>query len=282
MPDLWVLAEVAAKWALYVGLLGAAGTLCATLVFKFEDTRRLTLQFAALGLVAALLVFSLKGANLAGDASGMIDPEMLGLLWGTSVGSALSYRVIGLLLVLAGLFLGALGQWVSLIGGLLGLWSFAQVGHVFGLESVVLSAVLMAHLIAVSFWIGVLTPLKRLASDPLSIAKAGAVGQKFGEIASIAVPVVLLAGGYMAYVLVGSFTLLITTSYGQILIAKLLLVGVLLSLAAFNKLRLTPALNAGHALAAARLARSISLEWICVLGILGVSAALTSSVTLPM
>jgi len=282
VPELWGLAEIIAKWALYLGLMGAFGTIFNTWVFKFEDTRSLTIQFANLGLVASLLVFFLKGASLTGDARGMIDPEMLGLLWSTANGPALIHRVMGLLLVVMGLYLGPVGRWISLAGGLLGLWSFAHVGHVSGLESIALSAVLMLHLIAVAFWVGILIPLKRLASNPLMLVRTGEVAAQFGRIASIFVPVLVLAGGVLGYFLLGSFTLLVTTGYGQVLIVKLLLVGALLSLAAINKLGFVPEVNAGRVDAADRLARSISLEWICGVGIFGATAVLTSSVTLPM
>ena len=81
MPDIWGFAAIITKFALYLGVLTAVGTVTVALVFRLRQYKRLGLVFAVIGLVAAVLSFSLSGANLTGDASGMTDPEMLGLLW---------------------------------------------------------------------------------------------------------------------------------------------------------------------------------------------------------
>ncbi|MGJ5621310.1 hypothetical protein [Sulfitobacter sp. MF3-043] len=96
MSDVWELAAIATKFALYLGVLIAADTIIAALLFRPKRYRGLCLSFAILGLLAAGLSFSLRGANLAGDPSGMTDPEMLGHLWITPVGTVLIYLVAGL------------------------------------------------------------------------------------------------------------------------------------------------------------------------------------------
>ena len=83
MPDLFGLAAIVTKFALYLGVITAAGTVMATLMFRLDRTRGLAAAFAVLGLVATIFTFSLRGANLTGDARGMTDPEMLALLWVT-------------------------------------------------------------------------------------------------------------------------------------------------------------------------------------------------------
>ena len=85
----------------------------------------------------------------------------------------------------------------------------------------------------------------------------------------------------MGYQLVGSFTALAGTSYGQAMIIKVLLVGLLLGLAAANKLRFIPALRTGDPAAANHLSKSISVEWIVILAVLGMTAVLTTNLTLP-
>ena len=67
---------------------------------------------------------------MTGEASGMIAPEMLDLLWQTPVGTALALRMTGLSLVLAGLRVSGFGIWIAAMGGILALWSFSRVGHV--------------------------------------------------------------------------------------------------------------------------------------------------------
>ena len=281
MPDAFGLAAIVTKFALYLGVMTSAGTVMAMLMFRLERTRGLAMTFAVLGIVAAILAFSLRGANLTGDVSGLTDPEMLKLLWTTPVGTALLLRLVGLSLLIAGLLMGRVGTWISVLGGVIAIWSFDQVGHVSGLETTLLDLALMLHLLAVALWIGVLTPLKRLASSSSTYASAADVGHRFGVVASASVPVLIIVGGYMGYQLVGSFTALVGTSYGQAMIIKVLLVGLLLGLAAANKLRFIPALRTGDPAVANHLSKSISVEWIVILAVLGMTAVLTTNLTLP-
>ena len=281
MPDLFGLAAIATKFALYLGVITATGTVMATLMFKLDRTRRLAAIFAVLGLFATILSFSLRGANLTGDLSGMTDPMTLSLLWTTPVGTALALRLIGLNLLLVGLFLGRIGAWVSVLGGIIALFSFTQVGHISSSESALMEVALILHLLAVALWIGVLTPLYRLASSSTRYASAADVGHQFGLVASVTVPVLIVVGGYMGYQLVGSFTALIETGYGQALIIKILLFSGLLGLAAANKLWFVPALRLGNPVAASHLSKSIYVEWLFILAVLGVTAVLTTNLTLP-
>ena len=281
MPDTLGLAAIVTKFALYLGVMTAAGTVMATCMFRLDRTRGLAMAFAVLGLVATILAFSLRGANLTGDVSGMTDPEMLGLLWTTPVGTALLLRLVGLSLLIVGLFMGRIGVWISVLGGIIAIWSFDHVGHISGRDTTLLDIALMLHLVAVALWIGVLSPLKRLASSSNTYASAADVGHRFGVVATVTVPVLIILGGYMGYELVGSFSALISTGYGQALIIKVLLVGLLLGLAAGNKLRFIPALRAGDTAAANHLSKIISIEWLVILAVLGTTAVLTTNLALP-
>jgi len=141
---------------------------------------------------------------------------------------------------------------------------------------------LILHLLAVALWIGVLTPLYRLASSSTRYASAADLGHQFGLVASVTVPVLIVVGSYMGYQLVGSFTALIETGYGQTLIIKILLFSGLLGLAAANKLRFVPALRLGDPVAASHLSKSIYVEWLFILAVLGMTAVLTTNLTLPI
>jgi putative copper resistance protein D len=108
------------------------------------------------------------------------------------------------------------------------------------------------------------------------------LGQRFGLVAIILVPLLLAAGVYMSFILVGSLNALVNTSYGQTLILKSTLVSLLLALAAANKIKFIPALRQGNPQAADKLISSINAEWVIIFTILGTTAILTSSLTLPM
>ncbi len=281
MPDLWGLASIATKFALYLGVLTSVGSVLAAMLFQLRNNRGFTLGFAVFGITATLLGFALAGATLTGDASGMTDPEMLGLLWSTPVGIAVALRMVGLGLLIAGLFFGQIGLVLSIIGGILALWSFVHIGHIPDRGSLMLNLVLMFHLTAISIWIGVLSPLRALSLDTSRLSDAAAAGHRFGMMATAFVPLLILAGGYMSYELVGSLSALIGSSYGQTLVLKVLFVAGLLALAAANKLRFIPRILTGDQSAAVHLAKSISLEWMVLVAVLLTTAVLTSVLTLP-
>ena len=157
MPDIWGLSSILAKWLLHTGLTGATGITMVRLVFwshvKPLDARlrRFSLVLTGIALTAAVLSVLLRGAALTGDISGMVDREMLGLLWTTSVGESFTYRLAGVVLIIVGLYIPAIGAWVSLAGGVVALWSFTQIGHIPDLEQTGVRLLLLLHLLGVSF-----------------------------------------------------------------------------------------------------------------------------------
>ena len=281
MLDLWELASIASKFAIYLGVLTSVGTVFAAILFRLSNFHGFTSGFAFLGIAAAAIGFLLAGAALTGDASGMTDPEMLTLLWSTTVGTTLVLRIAGLGLLIVGLFMGRIGMVMSLVGGGFALWSFVNIGHISNRNSPVLNIVLMFHLVAISIWIGVLSPLAKLSRDATKILETAELGHSFGKVAVVFVPLLIIAGGYMGFVLVGSLSALFIGDYGQALILKTLFVAGLLSFAAINKLRIIPQITSGDQTAAGRLAKSISYEWIVISVILLITAVLTTTIALP-
>lgn len=287
MPDIWGVASLLVKLALYVGLTGSVGLVMIRIAY-FDLTsplhcymRKQAVGLAGMSIVAAVLGFMLRGAALTGGIDGMMDPEMLGLLWTTSVGDVLIYRLVGAVVLMAGLYVSRFGLWVALGGGMLALWSFAQIGHVSEIPQTGVPLLLLLHLLGIAFWIGVLSPLRQLSLRPETLEGAAMLGHRFGQAASVIVPILIVAGLGMAWLLLGSLTALFATGYGQALLTKLALVGVVLVLAATNKLRFIPAMQAGDAKSARHLARSIEIETLVILSALAATATLTSVLTLP-
>lgn len=317
----WLLATVLGQVAMYLGLLGAAGTVLCRIVFRFRDIDGLVWGFAGLGAVGCVAVFLLKAAALTGDASGMTDPVMLGLLWDTRAGQVIALQMAGLAMVAGAQMLPrpmrqgrpvAIGQ---LGGGMLALSSLAAIGHIADHAQIWLSGLLMVHLMTAAFWIGVLTPLALRARAPERQQEAHVVALQFGRVASLTVPALIAAGVVMGIVLLGSLEVLLTSRYGQFLLVKTAVVAALLGLAAANKWRFVPALLSalepttvqveaqgkapgkaqgeaqveaqGEAEAAAvppgrALARSIWWEWLAVVVVLTLTACLTTMADLPM
>ncbi|MEP4803524.1 MAG: CopD family protein [Hyphomicrobiales bacterium] len=287
MPDIWGIASVFAKLGLYISFAGSTGLIIVSCVYSgfvapiHRMMKRQATALACLALASTVVGFMLRGAALTGGVDGMIDQEMLGLLWQTSVGDVVVYRVIGAVMILVGLSIPHFGLWIALLGGTVALWSFAQIGHVPELESVGVQLLLLLHLLCVAFWVGIFSPLRSMALMPEHLTDAAELGHRFGQTAALVVPALIGVGLWMAWSLVGSLQGLLFTSYGQALLFKVFLVGLLLILAAANKLRFVPAMQNGERKAAQHLARSIEVEAIIVLFVLATTATLTSVLTLP-
>ncbi len=281
MPDILIIAAITAKFMLYVGVLTASGTVISALIFNLYNHRNCSLKYAFLGIFATIIDYLLRGANLTGHISGMFNPEMLALLWSTPVGTTFLYRIVGLSILSFSLFMSRVWLWLSGLGGIIALWSFVYSGHISSQDQSFLDIALILHLVFIAIWIGILTPLKQFAIKQETWPKAVSLGHRFGFLATITVPSLIVLGIYMGYKLVGSLNLLFNSSYGQVLILKVIIVAFVLLLAAINKLRLIPQLQANKPNAAQKLVKLISLEWLIILVILATTAFLTSNLTLP-
>ncbi|WP_135506410.1 copper resistance D family protein [Roseovarius aestuariivivens] len=287
MLDIWTIAGLLAKAAMYVGMLTAGGLVIVHCAFASHvrdvasSMRSMALFCAILGAVAAFASFTLRGAALTGGASGLTDPEILGLLWQTPAGSALLYRLSGLGILCLGLLVGGVGWTVALFGTGLLLWSFSIIGHVADDTAIWIELVLFLHVIVASFWIGVLMPLSRLSKRPETVAAAGDLGHKFGQIAFGAIPLLVVAGLLLSWRLVGSWSALFATGYGLMLVAKVLLVAGLLGLGALNKYRFVPRLLADEPGAGDIFRRVLGIEWAVFFLVFGATAFLTAFFALP-
>jgi copper resistance protein D len=124
------------------------------------------------------------------------------------------------------------------------------------------------HLAAAALWIGCLPPLlfvlaraRRDAAPWNALALAAARG--FTGMGIVAVAALAITGFFNGRMMVGSLQALLHTGYGRLIVAKLVLFAAMLVLAASNRLRLTPLLDAADAqaaVAARRLWRSVAAE----------------------
>lgn len=287
MPDIWAFSAIMTKTLMYFGILTSGGLVLTRYVFPVEIAvvlpamRKYAVLSALLGMVAALASFALYGAALTGDASGLTDPDMLGMMWQTPVGTALLLRLIGLSLMLIGLLMGGVGWVLAGLGTLTALWSFAMIGHFAVVGSFLPKLLLLAHMLAVAFWIGILIPLKRLSDTSDKTEMAGQLGHRFGRLASLIIPTLIVAGVVLGWLLLGSWANLFTTAYGFALIAKLCFVALLLGLGAWNKMRIVPSLMSGNAQAPGHLSKALMVEWFIFIAVFTATAALTTLFAVP-
>ena len=275
-------ATVAVKALAYLASLGAAGSALAlaSLSTLDGDTRRAVRRLGLGGVLvagpASAAVIPMGAVYLAGGSwAGAADSALVGMVAASPVGESLGVRLAGLVLVAVFFISRKVPVPVAVSGAVVVCASFAFRGHVLAEPRLVLGALVTAHLLGLAFWIGAFAPLYRLAGHAVP-ARAGTAAAEFGRRALWVVPAVAVAGVCLLVLLAGNPLDTLATPYGGLLAVKLAVFLLLLGLAAFNRLRLTPALLAGDAGAAVRLRRSIGLELACVLVIVAVTATLTT------
>jgi copper transport protein len=274
------MAHLVTRALTYAGALLAAGLALFLMLFgryPAVNPRAVARPAVAAALVGAIATASgaaVQSAMLAGGLADALDPTALAGVLGTGFGLAALVRMGGLVVLLVALtrrdFVPVLGA----AGALAVAASFALTGHTVRLDSPVLSALLVFHLLAVAFWTGSFIPLVRAAWGT-DVAATRELMRAFSRVAVVLVPGLIAAGAAIAWFLVGELAALVATPYGLALSAKITLVAGMLALAAVNKWRLVPALPTGRA-AMARLRRSIFLEAGLALAVIVATTALTS------
>jgi putative copper resistance protein D len=229
-------------------------------------------------LVAALMLigqYVLEAARMSGELGGAMDPTLQSLVMHSAASVALSWRLLGLLMIIAGLRSPSVARRsLAVVGMTILLASFTLVGHT-SKDALrwLLSPLLFAHLFVVAFWFGALVPLYVVSShEPAAIA--GRIVERFSARAGWLVPGLLLAGILLATVLLPNVAAL-RTPYGHLLILKVVGFSTLMVFAAWNKWRLGPALGRGNVRAARLLRFSLAAEYALIASVLCVTAVLT-------
>lgn len=254
-------AVIALRWLQYSGavvLLGAP----LFLLHNFKHAGDLNLGWARPTLIVAAVIVALgslaslvaQTAVMAGSLSEAVKPASLSfMITGTALGAAMVVRAavagVGLVVVFA-LKPGRVLWGLTLAAGLVVAASFAWTGHGAATEGpgglLHLTADII-HAVAAALWLGALAALtimllRRAAPDDLAIHRAL---DGFAGLGTLAVVLLVLTGLVNSWFLVGPTRVgdLGANLYGQLLIAKLILFGLMLVLAASNRFRLTPALG---------------------------------------
>lgn len=286
--DIWSITNPFLKALLYLSLLGTVGTLLFSLHFnKYQSLagvrycQSLIKKSASLGIIVSLGTFFSVAGNMGGDFVSAIDMIMLRLAFESKLGLASLIALLGFVILrVTNKSTSQLGFVISLIGLILVLLSFVISGHSTK-DGFVTQTLLLIHLVGISYWLGSLLPLSWMCisddDENLHI-----ITHRFGVLAIGYIMALMISGFIFAYHLIGSFYALINTSYGNVLLAKLVAVFLILSLGALNKFKLVPLLIKNPTVGAKRLRSSVNFEILLALIILGFSSLLTTSLTLPM
>jgi copper transport protein len=252
--------------------LAAGGALFALLVAPFPGQRRVLRGAAAVACVAAIASVGLHGAAFLDST--LFDAAAWRVGFATSRGTAAIVACAGAVAI-------ALGRpWLLGAGALLAIASFALTGHAAAAEPrAVAAALIVLHVAAAAFWAGSLVALAAILRRSTEAAAASAL-RRFSAFGVIAVPALMAAGVGFAVMQLGSFGELVSSGYGRWITAKSALLAALLALAAWNRLRLLPALERGTPDAVRRFRRTVGTE-VVVIGAVIVAAAMLAQTPPP-
>lgn len=265
---------VALRGLLFAALaLGAGGAGFAALVLRHPLTgppRAAQRSGAIAAALLALLLIGVQGLDLFGLPLGALltlRPWLAGL--GSPLASSALLVVLASTIVMLSGRQGRPDGAVHLAGFGLAAGSVAVAGHALTADPAWLAQVLeFLHALALLFWIGALVPLLAVVST----ARVGPVLSRFSTIAICAVALLVATGSGLAWMQSGSLGALVGSGYGRLLGVKLALFAALLSLAAWNRLHLTPAVAAGAPRAVRAMRRTIRMEMVLAVLIFFVAA----------
>jgi putative copper resistance protein D len=212
--------------------------------------RRLIQVAAAIVITGIFLLLVGESVEMTGAFGDGVQPNALwGVATDTYFGAVWCVQLV-LALAVTLLSLNQLNRiWLALAGAAL-VSSFAWMGH--GGEGGALHQWAdVVHLLAAAAWLGALAPLFILAlrASPYahrSEAEALLFGmQRFSTIGPIVVAALVLTGLINAWFLIGPTHLMsaLSSAYGVLLAAKLVLLAAMLGLAALHRFALTPSLK---------------------------------------
>ena len=273
---------VGMRAAAFIGALQAAGLslfLAAhrnSLGSSTDSIMPLGRSLALFGLFLVLGHQFIQAARLAGDWSGVLDSGTQRLNWSQSPGIAALVGGAGLAIEYIGLSWARLpGRPLAVLGALIVAASFAVTGHTTSAQ--VLPAVrllLVLHVAIVSYWLGSIVVLRRLANGP-NIVTLSDASRSFSASAVWLVPAIFPLGvGMLAGMLPGLEAL--RSTYGALLATKLAGFSLLIALAAFNRWRAVPALLEEGASALRQYRDTLHAEYLILVAVLSVTAVMTS------
>jgi putative copper resistance protein D len=228
---------------------------------------RLNRMFIASGIVLFLSGLALFWAVAAGMSDTSLAESLNGktmetVFFQTQFGSVFRWR-LGFAVVMAILIWWlARTRWqfrhqrsaVEIAAGIVAvalMVSFAWTGHAaasIGPDIFVRIAVDALHLFVTAIWPMGLLPFAMFLAEARRTEDCGApmlkVVGRFSNVSLLAVGVLIATGIANSYFMVGRFEALFTTTYGQLLSVKLVLVAVMLGIAAYNRFWIVPLLFA--------------------------------------
>lgn len=291
---LWDLVGVLGRSLSYLGTFLAAGGALFLVVVHREpapgspedlpggERRRLVRIVrgaAVLGVLASAVALPVQAALGTGRGPGsLLDEGVLREVAGEGLGHSVLLNLVGLGLVALG---AGRSRAATTVGALVAAGSFAATGHTRAGEHVLVATLAdVAHLMAAAAWGGGLLALWLLfrARRRAGTADTEDTAEhlvRFSQLATVATLSLAAGGSVLAWSQVRSPGGLTGTGYGMILLAKVGVLAVVLSLAAYNHYRLVPAMRSDRSPATiSRFRDALGSEAVGLLAILVLSSVL--------
>jgi len=257
-------------------LIAAGCALFLLLVAPFPGERWVLLLAGNSAAAFSALGVGLQGAALTGIEDLLVLQPWLVAVHTTYGSSAIVGATGSLVIAFGGMApRGAPRSIFLAIGALSATVSLPLTGHAASSPAAFARLVVSAHALAAAFWAGSLVAL--YAAITRRSAGTAQTLRRFSKLAMAAVPVLVVAGIGFAFIQLDSFSDLAHTRYGNLIIAKSLLLVALIGIAAGNRFVLLPALDRGSAGALPLLRGSIAAELALIAAILALTAVLVQT-----
>lgn len=294
--------------AQYLGLLLLAGLLCFDRVVLRRDeaptrgTRRILRYAIGTAVVASLLLIPASGSRVTGREFITYLPEsgdlvlipastwMPGVSWQLLAAATLVAVLGPAATILGSRSRGAAGRAWALGCAALALGASLLVGHTQTMQPVwVMLAADYGHLVTGAFWLGGVTglllylraarPEVRGGRPRISVRQSAGVVARFSRFALYSVILLAVSGTIMAVLIVGSWQALVSSGYGLLLTIKLIIVGAVIAVAAWNRTNLLPRItrHPTNERQWESLRRTLTAEAVLLVAVLAVTGFLTNT-----
>lgn len=229
-------------------LLAAGTALVNTLwldvdAMKAAGSARTAASTSLIAFVAVLVAWVDTARQLYGDAGSAFDPQVVQSALSTPPGQFYALALAGLAWIFVMAFGARTLPYLATPGAIVAILSVGLVGHTLDEPRVLLYTLLTIHLFLVALWIGALVPLSRLTRIPRNRGYATDLAEDLGRWGFAILPGIVLAAGYLGWLLMGKPTELLTHDYARLLQIKVLLFLALAATGALNRFIIVPRLR---------------------------------------
>lgn len=259
----------------YAGVLSSAGAVFAQITLRPPpDSTPVVSQLVRRGAVLTIVAVLASAGCLFLRLGAELDTATLSAVFLSGVGAAMCLQIAGAGLLLFGAMSDDSAGATQLSNAALVTASFAFSGHA-AADGLTTGIVAFLHVSLAAWWVGSLWVLRDACSgnEPTAVV---ALVSRFSAIAFGLVGGLVIAGLLLIASLVDFSSDPWLSSYGQLLAVKIGIALVALTLASYNKFRLTSRLRTGALPALHTLRRTIGAELICIALVLVTTAMLTT------